>query len=615
MFVQSVLKVLPSWFIIFPSLFLAGYQFRSFIQVKNEILRGVLFYAIGMAIFSYSVIVLSALHLLNSAVIWTALTLFLLSQVRLISAWTSWLNLVFSDLTSSRNKFERLCQIFFAIAFLALFIGALSPELGGDALCYQLNLPKIFLAKGSVAPIYYDVNSYFPLFMNYLYLIGIATGGMLSAKLFHVLTGFLLFLVLKIKINEEIKNKGWAYFFALVFFATPVVYNMLSTTYVDVGLALYVFLSFVSMQEGFRSRQLKTLFLSGFLLGCGISIKYLGLVSALGLAGIFVWENISVPISVWVKRFLAWVGGCGLGFGYWVIRNWFITGNPLYPYLGSFFKTESIPGMKYDQVGVGYGFFDFVGIFWNMFINPVAFGTYSDRIGIFYLLLIPFALLAIFFVPKSRSYAIFLAIFLSVWFFICQAGRYLIPAMPFMILAGAMGLQWVLKRLPSILKSVFTFGSCMILSAYLLIGVAHYRYSYLLMAGKWSWNDYLFKLERTSEIAFWVNDHLDKNAKILLAREPRQFYFDRPLLRDVALRYRTHYDQNNLNLKSYSGFLKNEKVTHILMSKPLTETSGGADPNPLLDELVSSKQVQLIHEVTSKNIRDTRYIFRLYELK
>ncbi len=614
MFVQFMLKALISWSIIFPSLFLAGYQFRSFVPAKNEILRGILFYAIGMAVFSYSVIVLSALHLLNTGAIWALLTLFLLSQVRSIPVWTSWLGLVFSDLMSGRNKGERLCRILFAAGFLALLIGAFSPELGGDALCYQLNLPKLFLAKGSVAPVYYDINSYFPLFMNYLYLIGLATGGMLSAKLFHVLTGLLLFMALKTKLTEEMKNRGWAYFLSLVFLMTPVVYNMLSTTYVDVGLALYVFLSFAAMQEGFRSKQLNLFLLSGFLLGCGISIKYLGLVSVLALSGVFVWEHVSISISIWLKRFFTWVGGCGLGFGYWVIRNWMITGNPLYPYLGSFFKTESIPGMKYDQVGVGYGFFDFVGIFWNMVSNPSAFGTYSDRIGIFYLLLIPFAILAVFVAPKSRSYVVFLGIFLPIWFFICQAGRYLIPAMPFMIVAGAMGLQWSLKRLPSVLKSISIFGSFVLLSGYLLVGIVHYRYSYLLAAGKWSWNDYLLKLERTSEIAFWVNDHLDKDAKILLAREPRQFYFDRPLLRDVALRYRTHYDRNELNLNSFVQLLKGEKVTHILMSKPVTETVSSADLNPLLDELISSRQVRLIHEADSTNIRDARYIFRLYEL-
>ncbi len=612
--IQYSLSAVLSWALLLPSLFLAGYRFQFLIEIKNELLKGIFFYALGMAVFSYSVILLSAFHILNSYFIWSILILFLISQIRIIPIWFAWLKATVLDLMPGKSFFERTCSVIFVFAFFALLAGSFSPELGGDALCYQLNLPKIFLAKGSVIPIYYDINSYFPLFMNNLYLIGFATGGILSAKLFHFLTGILLFLALKIKIHDETKSRALAYFLALVFLLTPVVYNMLSTSYVDVGLALYIFLAFITLQNAVQSSNAKSFFLSGLLLGCAVSIKYLGLISALALGLVFVFELYSSSVANKFKKFMIWVSGFVLGFGYWVVRNWYLTGNPLYPYLGSIFKTEPIPGMKYDQVGVGYSFFHLLSVFWNMVMQPTAFGTFSDRIGMFYLLLIPFILLGAIFVSKSRSSVAFVSVFLVIWFYVCQAGRYLIPALPFMLLIASMGIQHAGLKANFLTKSIMATGSLAILIVYLLVGIIHYRYSYLLLTGRWSWDEYLLKLERTAGIAHWVNRNLPANSKILLAREPRQFYFDHSLVRDIALRYRSDYDRKNLNLNEFSDFLKAEKITHILMSDPLRQDRP-ADKSILLSQLMMSSHVQLLEEMTSQNFRDDQYQYRLYELK
>ena len=611
----EVLRTIASWLFIFPAVFSMGHQFRFLINAKDKIFQGVLYCAIGMACLSYAVVVLGSFGLLTPTVIWAFIVCVLLLCIRSVRTWCLWLNAVFLDLTWVNTRQERFMSIVFLVSLLGLLPGVFSPEIGGDALCYQLNIPKMFLENKSTTPIFYDVNSYFPLLMNHLYLVGLATGGVMAAKFFHFFCGALLFLAIKAVVFEHTENRTIAYFSALVIWLTPLVYNMMSTTYIDIGFTLYSFLSLIIFVSALEGADQKAFFLSGLLLGFALSVKYLGVMIVLALLGPWLFEVFKTRrFVVMVRRFLLWIVGAIFGGGYWMVRNWWVSKNPFFPYFGSFFGTDVISFPKFELLGVGNGVFHFFAVFWNLFYHPTAFGGFSDRIGLFYLLFLPFAVLAVIFLPRSRNYFIFAFCFLILWFKVGQASRYLLPVLPVFLVLEATGLQWVLRQARPVFKLLAMGLGSALLVFYLAVGFFHYRYTYLLFTNYWSPNEYLRRMERTVPIADWINRNLPRSVTILLEGEPRQFYIDRSIIRDGYLKYRTRYHKQKLDPVALDRFFKSQKITHILISDPVSANEKEFVKSDLRN-LIDSPFSRLIQTVVSENIRETRFRYRLYELQ
>ncbi len=607
-----------TWAIILPSIFFLGSRFQPIVITKDTTLRGVLYCALGMACLSFSVILFSAFHLLNPTAIWSFLIILVLLQYRSFKSLTGWLRSVISDLTSAKTISGKFLNWCFALSCVALLIGTLTPETGGDALTYQLNLPKGFLLKGSIQPDYYDLNSYLSLFMNYLYLIGLATGGVYTAKLFHFFCGFLLFVAVKRTIAEEIKHDGIATFFGLVVWLTPTIYNLLSTAYVDGAVTFYVFLALYVLIKAFDQASWKSFLLSGFLLGCAVAIKYTAMFSFLGLFGLWLFELIKrrQPLES-CKYFFIWFISFSIACGYWFVRNLIMTGNPVFPYAASVFHTAPLAGTQYQTYGIGKSFFDFLSIFWTMFYSPTAFGSFGSRIGIFYFLFLPFLLVGAFFVPRSRKFLVFILFFMISWFYVCQAHRYVLPVLPAVSVAGALGFykccSMASPKMEKILKTLVGSVGLIILVVYLLEGMFHYRYAYLLFSGRWNTDTYLLKMERTWPISKWVNKELPVQSKLLVVEEPRQFYFDRPIMREVYLKYRTHYDQASNNVESTSKLLKSLGISHILTTADVLrqDTMGTKEP---IGSLLQSHFATMVYSVQSQNIRDEKYVYEVYHL-
>ena len=198
-----------------------------------------------------------------------------------------------------------------------------------------------------------------------------------------------------------------------------------------------------------------------------------------------------------------------------------------------------------------------------------------------------------------------------------QMNRYVVSVLPAMALAAASGFQWVSTGLRSnigkILK-VFTLGFGLItLTFYLLAGIYHYRYVYLLYLGHWSAKEYLTHMERTFPIATWINENLPADSKILLQTEPRQFYINRTVMRDIYLKYRTHYDKSPLNSSSLRDLFKSFHISHLLTNVPVSSEIKSS-PDPQWESLLQSPFVRMIHTIRSKNILGDQYDYQIYEL-
>lgn len=606
-----------SWALIFPTAFLVGSHFRRLIPIKDISLRGIFYFALGFAVISYSVVLLSVFWLVQPKWIWLVLVILFLSGIKSMHDLAEWLRSIFKILFRNDDSGFglKILKAMFALSFAALFLGVLTPELGGDSLTYHLNLPKVFLMKGSIEPDYFDLNSYFPLFLNNLYVVGLATGGVISAKLFHFFCGLLLFFSILAVVFKLTGSEILTWFFSLVFWLTPTIFNMLSTAYNDAALTFYVFLALVALIRGIDQEERKLIFLSGLLLGIAVTIKYLAMVSFLGMTGIWIWELRRGLLFSLVKSFGTWMLAFAVGCAYWLIKNWFLVGNPFFPYFASVFGTVPYP-THYQAYGIGKGIFDFVSVFWTMVQTPTAFGSFDSRIGIFYFCFLPLVLIGSIKIKNARPYVLFVFFFMLGWFLVCQAHRYVMPVLPPIIVSAALGLQWCInnasKQMNLMIKRIGFALGLLGISVYLISDIYHYRYAYLLVSGRWSWDEFLVKMERTVPVAQWINERLPQEAKILVESEPRQFYIGRSIVRNVYLRYRTGYDKKEWDLGEFVSFLKERHITHILTTDQLEREPATTGP---LKQLIKSDQVDKIYEAPSQNIRDEQYVYRLYALK
>ncbi len=615
----ELLRTLVAWLVILPSAFLAGTFYKRLVPQRDPLIRGILYYALGLATLSYGVVALSAVHLLAAPFIWAMLFLPVIVRAHKLGEWLQWLKETGGNLRPGPDLFSRVLFVLFAISFVGLLLGALTPELGGDALCYQLNLPKVFLRQGSLIPDPLDYNSFFPLLMNNLFLIGLATGGVFTAKLFHFFYGFLLFAGIKRFIEIETKNYPLSFFIALVVWVTPTVYNLLSTAYIDVALAFYTFLAVIIFIQALQTGEKKIFLLSGIFLGCAIAVKYIALISAISLFFVWLYSFIaSRRLRLHFSGGIVFLLGLAITAGFYLVRNGIVTGNPFFPYWGAVFGQASRPASDVYVYGVGQTWFHYISVYFNMFLSPEFFGTSTTRIGVVYFLLMPFTLLSLLFVPRARGYALFWLSFTTISFFIGQADRWILPVLPVMALAAGYGIHWFYSyaSLP-LKKSLKLCGGGLavaILCFYVATGAYHYRYSYLLFTGQWSISKYLTSLERTTEVATWANKNLPTGSKILIDAETRAFYFDHPVVRSIFLEWKTKDPAVLSDPESFSNMLRRNRITHVLTRFSTNEKKNVSAPSSAVEKLLASPFAKKVYDGESRNVRDTRFEYQIFKL-
>jgi len=254
-------------------------------------------------------------------------------------------------------------SFFLALALLGLVVAVLImaavPPVSRDALTHHLVLPKLFLKHGGIAAEPSVVFSYYPMNLDLLYVVPLYLGNDIAPKYIHfafaLLTAGLIFIYLQ-------KHAGRVYGLlgALFFLSLPVIVKLSVTVYVDLGLiffswaCLYYFLKWFS-----RVHQTRYLAAAAVFCGLGLGTKYNGLLVLFIMGGM-----IPLVYSVNINKHsasndygqfyrnslngvlngLLFILICLIIFSPWMIRNYTLKKNPVYPLYNNWFnpdKTQS----------------------------------------------------------------------------------------------------------------------------------------------------------------------------------------------------------------------------------------------------------------------------------
>ena len=224
---------------------------------------------------------------------------------------------------------------------LLLFAQAALPEVFFDALVYHLSVLRVWDLAGGITNLPTNLYSFFP-FGGEMVFYGAFHWG--SGEAVVGLNGMLLILTAGAAGTWAWEEAGptAAYLAAGWVLSLPLMVAGAWCAQVDGLHALLTLLFFYCLSRYSQKGTASWIFMGGVLAGAALGVKYTAFLS-LGV-GLVVWgKDIVAKLRLKISWVLLGLIPLVVLFLPWLIKNWVYSGNPLYPYLGSWFHGLALP--------------------------------------------------------------------------------------------------------------------------------------------------------------------------------------------------------------------------------------------------------------------------------
>jgi hypothetical protein len=516
------------------------------------------------------------------------------------------------------------------IPWLWLFVGligllalgkALLPPTGWDALVYHLQGPRLYLEAHRLIGVPENFYLNWPAQVEMLFTWGMLLKGDILAKLFHwafwPLIAAMLYALGRRSANERVGK--WA---VTLWAAIPFAAGLAGVAYVDLGLTAFVLAGFYAIVQWSDSRRDGWLVLSALFAGFAMSTKYTAATWMGWLMLLFVyhaWRHQHQRAGWILVRAVGFAAIAGLVVLPWLIKNWIVAGNPVYPLLfGGVGWTPTReawlywPGQSYSQ-----NLLDYLALPWLMTVVGTG-GTpaFDATIGPLLLCLVPLVFL-LRGRPRAVNYGLALAaaqyaLFAAmIWRYLYLAQtRLLIPIFPFLCLAAA----YALGRLPLWDRRTFRLSWIVgvVVSLVLIVTLFTEAHAFLALrpfaplAGLESRGDYLTRgLGYHIEAMRFASNRLPAGSRMVYLWEPRGYYGQAQDLADATLdnlsQLRVRYDDAGQAVTA----LRADGFTHVLLHRSGLEfILGPTSRPPTLNSLAfEPKLVQSLYPLTDADLQ------------
>ena len=245
------------------------------------------------------------------------------------------------------NRTKTLFAAAYVLHVLWILLLASVPPVSRDALTHHLAVPKLWVEAGGIHERADIPFSYYPQLLDVLYMVPVALGHDIAAKYLHfvfaLLTALLIFLFVRRRAGAS-----WAALGGLMFLTLPLIVKLSVTVYVDLGLVFFttaaLFGTVIWLEDTGRWRWL---LLAAVCSGLALGTKYNALVSFLVLSLLLPFfylyrrkDQHAEQLNA-VKYGVLFVAVSMLVFSPWLVRNYSLTGNPLYPLAQGVFATDT----------------------------------------------------------------------------------------------------------------------------------------------------------------------------------------------------------------------------------------------------------------------------------
>ena len=481
-----------------------------------------------------------------------------------------------------------VCGLIALVVLVPLFLLAVGPTVSWDADVYHLTLPRLFLEAGGFVEVPVLVYGHWPLATELLYTAAMALAHYVVAKLIHFGLGVLVMLVVLGAVRREVGSRaaaaGWLAVGLIL--ANDVVAFELRVAYVEWlhALALLAAVLFVSAARDARDpgHERSLLLLAGLACGLMAAVKVTGVlwvpvvaalwlpeVVAAGRRGRVVPEAIRVAVLVGGPVALLWLP--------WLIKTWWQTGNPIYPFAweqlgGPWWSSALGEQLASWQRGIGMGRSpaDYLLLPWRVATEGgPGYDRFDGRLSPLWLAAVPLAALGARRSPLARRALFVAAGCFILWAASSQQIRFLVPLLPLFALAAAIGFAAALDRLSE--GPVRHALAATVAIATLLAGVA--AHAATLAAGVQRLE--LYRTQSSEALAaraappvYAAIDRLPADARILMIGTNHGFFCRRPYLADSffeASQLADWLQEVGDDVDALEQRLAGQQVTHVLL--------------------------------------------------
>lgn len=518
-----ILSILALLFFLFTGL---GRLILSKTNISFISLGEMIFFSagIGLGATGYCVFLLG---LLNG---FRPLPLVMLIIALLVLSLTGWLWVGKLPATPELKKLlspgDRVAFFLLLLCLSAGLLLTLTPEIGRDALIYHLAVPKLFLKHQGFIFIPGNIFSNYPLHSEMLFLIGLFLQGDILAKGIHFV--ILLFILLGMNqfMRYRMKDHDYSSLSLLIFCILPSVFLVAHMAYNDLFVTLYSMAAVFAFAIWFDRPEKGWLILSGVFSGLALAGKYTALfLPFIGCLGFLLAARHHRFRSREAFSVLLLYGFIAVAVGSpFYIKNWFVTGNPFYPFLYGIFDGrgwEPQQAQFYDyfvqSLGMGRTFFDYIMLPWNLsFFAEMNSPQFDGMIGPVFIASLPFAVG----VRKSavvlKIMGIYCFLMFLFWTTTAQQIRYLIPIFPFLaIITGSILTYYQRKKRAFYLLSLLIAGS-LAFNGYYIAKEFKKIDPVNVIIGTEGPSEFLNRMLASYGMFEYMNRHLPPDAKTLL---------------------------------------------------------------------------------------------------
>lgn len=376
-------------------------------------------------------------------------------------------------------SFSELLLLFLLVGFIALtLMNTLTPPISRDALIHHLAIPKWYIKQHGIVDIPFSIPSYYPPLMEMLYTGALLLSSDLLAQLLHFIF-FLGSLLFTYVLGKQFLSRPMSLLATLLFGSLPVVCQVSSIAYADLGLTFFTLGGFFALLQWSTTRAQGWFSLGALMTGFAVACKYNGCIVLFSfmLGIILIFHRWQVPLKLLIKHLLLFSIVVIMVNFFWLARNAVFTGNPLYPLAGNYLGKPYLPYQtQLSQYQIrhllwGETLGDQILLPWNLSLKTISKARYEldGVINPIFLVFLPFFILSS---PKNRSIK-FIGFFCLLYFLVFWASsrvrlRYLMPIYPMLgIITAYTFAQWEGKR-KKILIAV-PLGLSFILNLYWLL--------------------------------------------------------------------------------------------------------------------------------------------------
>jgi 4-amino-4-deoxy-L-arabinose transferase-like glycosyltransferase len=583
---------------------------------------------LGLAALGYSVMALGfagLLRPLGMIVLGAGLLLWqVLRPQSLVAAWQA----ARSAVARPRGHFEWL-MAGAALSSLALtLIWALAPPYAFDAAVYHLRQVSLYLAEHSIFVPVDSAYAGFPGLWQMLFAFSAALGGDSAAQLVHF-TCLTLTVLAAAALGRRLWSVDLTWPLAALLTAVPTLLLVAAWPYVDVALAFYTLLLcyalVVWLQTGGTARWLV---LAALMCGTAMEIKYTALWYPLAGAALILLRarRDGLRSTLHLALFAAVTAVVAAP---WYVRNWLLTGNPVYPYVWGGPLWDAGRTLWWDRPGTGL-----IGEPWRLLTAPwemTIFGSeglagYQATLGPLLLVLVP-GLLVLW--PRLSStercglgwLGLFGGVLYAVWLWgiarsaLLVQSRLLLPVFPLLALAAALVLQR-LRGMDTRVLSVSWLvkaGVALVLAFNLVTLTSRFARDNppAALLGVESRFDYVGRRVGTAYAAALDQvNALPPGAQILFLWEPRTYHCRRACLPDSLYDNLVYLVRQHGSAAGLAEALAAQGVTHVLLNRQVMETAVAEGSDPIGDG-----DLAIWHELQADYLRpvyDDGVMYALY---